>query len=63
MPETLVGMLLYLLGAFAAGWAFAARALGNEGGPGDALSVPLLRMARFSYLGSLLMAAVMMGNA
>jgi hypothetical protein len=64
MPETLVGILLYVLGAFAAGWAFAARRTGIGGGAGEeGVSIPLLRMARFSYLGALLMAAVMMGNA
>ncbi|HEX5135358.1 MAG TPA: hypothetical protein VFY93_00165 [Planctomycetota bacterium] len=63
MPETLVGVLLYVLGAFGAGWAFAARRPGKGGGAGEGVSVPLLRMARFSYLGALLMAAVMLGNA
>jgi len=63
MPETLVGILLYVLGAFGAGWAFAARRFGKGGGTGEGVSVPLLRMARFSYLGALLMAAVMLLNA
>jgi hypothetical protein len=68
MPETLLAIALYVLGAFGAGWAFAARKLGRvAGGAGsdaaDAVSIPLLRMARFSYAGSLVMAAVMMGNA
>jgi hypothetical protein len=63
MPETLVGILLYVFGAFAAAWAFAARGQATGGGAGEAVAIPLLRMARFCYLGSLLMAAVMMVNA
>ncbi|MCK6461146.1 MAG: hypothetical protein L6Q95_14790, partial [Planctomycetes bacterium] len=65
MPETILGILLHVLGAFGVGWAFVARRLGRgdgagQPGAGEAVSVPLLRTARFSYLGSLLMAAVLM---
>lgn len=58
MPETLVGIALYVLGAFSVGWAFSARLGGMGGGAGE--GVALLRMARFGYLGSLLMASVML---
>lgn len=63
MPETLLGIALYVLGAFGAGWAFLARRPAIGGGAGEAISIPLLRMARFSYLGSLLMAGVLMVRA
>lgn len=60
MPETLLGAGLYVLGAFGVGWAVVARSLGKGGGAGEGISLRLLRIARFGYLGSLLMAAVMM---
>ncbi len=63
MPETLFGIALHVLGAFGAGWALVARRAGRGGGAGEAVSIPLLRMARFSYLGSLLMTAVLMVRA
>lgn len=74
-PETLVGIALYVLGAFGVGWAVSARlaAMGGGGlgspddpGPGstgEGIVSPLLRMARFGYLGSLLMAGVMLVSA
>lgn len=58
--ETAVGIGLYVLGAFAVGWAFAARGNTGDGGTGEGATVPLLRLARFGYLGSLLMTSVMM---
>jgi hypothetical protein len=52
MPETLVGIALYVTGAFGVGWALLCR---TGGGTGEGL----LRAARFGYLGALVMAAVM----
>jgi hypothetical protein len=63
MPETGIAIGLYTLGAFAVGWAALACSFGREGGSGEGVFLPLLRAARFCYLGALLMAAVMMGNA
>jgi len=63
MPETIVGIALYVVGAFGVVWAFAARALGGRGGTGERVPLALLRMARFGYLGSLLMAGVMLVSA
>jgi hypothetical protein len=63
MPETIVGIALYVLGAFGVLWAFAAHVLGGRGGAGERGALPLLRMARFGYLGSLLMASVMLVSA
>lgn len=60
-PESLVGIALYVLGAFGVGWAALARPRG--GGAGEGIALPLLRMARFGYLGSLLMASVMLVSA
>jgi hypothetical protein len=60
-PETLVGIALYVLGAFGVGWAVSARLVARGGGTGE--GIPLLRMARFGYLGSLLMAGVMLFSA
>ncbi len=60
-PETLAGIALYLLGAFGVGWAVSVRLGGIGGGKGEGTS--LLRMARFGYLGSLLMAGVMLVSA
>jgi hypothetical protein len=56
MPETLVGIALYLVGALGVGWALVAR---TGGGTGEGL----LRAARFGYLGALGMASVMLANA
>ncbi len=63
MPETLLGIGLYVLGAFGVGWAFVAFGLGKGRGAGDGISLRLLRIARFGYLGSLLMTGVMMVSA
>jgi hypothetical protein len=57
-PESLVGIALYVLGAFGVGWAALVRVWGGGAGEGTALA--LLRTARFGYLGSLLMASVML---
>jgi len=62
-PETLVGIALYVLGAFGVGWAVSARLVARGGGTGEGIASPLLRMARFGYLGSLLMAGVMLVSA
>ncbi len=62
-PETLLGIALYVLGAFGVGWAVAARLAARGGGTGEGISFPLLRMARFGYLGALLMAGVMLVSA
>lgn len=56
-PESIVGILLYVLGAFGVGWACAARWAG--GTPAAvALGPRLLAAARFGYAGALLMAVV-----
>jgi hypothetical protein len=55
-PESLVGIGLHVAGAFAVGWACVARWVGAEGDGG--IAAPLLRVARFGYLGSLAMAGV-----
>jgi hypothetical protein len=59
-PESILGIACYLLGVFAVGWASIARFLGTPPGAGAAASpcLPLLRLARFGYLGALLMAGV-----
>ena len=68
MPETLVGIALYVTGALGVGWAV----VGRLGGGGLASSEDarpertgegLLRTARFGYLGALVMACVMLVNA
>lgn len=53
MPETLVGIALHVMGAFGVGWALVA---GIGGGTGEGL----LRVARFGYLGALVMAGGML---
>ena len=55
-PEGLVGILLYAAGAFAVGWACAARWLGRDAG--RELASPLLQVALFGYSAALLMTAV-----
>ena len=59
-PESIVGITLFLVGAFAVGWAGVAHWLGTtrEGATGSAFCRPLLRVAWFGYLGALLMMAV-----
>jgi hypothetical protein len=59
-PESLVGIVLYVSGVFGVGWAGAARWLGAtpEGSAGNELCLRLLRIARFGFLASLLMATV-----
>jgi len=54
-PESLVGIALYVGGAFGIGWACIARWLGTTAADRSDLSLPLLRVARFGYLASLLM--------
>jgi len=56
-PESLVGIGLYVVGAFGVGWACIARWLGTTAAEPAELSLPLLRMARFGYLAALLMMA------
>ncbi|MHC4136812.1 MAG: hypothetical protein ACYS0K_17785 [Planctomycetota bacterium] len=58
-PESLVGITLFLAGAFAVGWASAARWLGatREGATGSTFCLPLVRLALFSCLGAHLMMA------
>jgi hypothetical protein len=58
-PESVVGITLYLVGAFAVGWAGTARWLGatREGAAVSPSCLPLLRLALFGYLGALLMMA------
>ena len=55
-PEGVVGILLYAVGAFAVGWACAARWLGRDAG--REFARPLLQVALFCYAASLLMNAV-----
>jgi len=59
-PEVAVGIGLYVLGAFGVGWAVVVRRLGKGGGAGEGVVLPLLRLARFGYLGALLMTAALM---
>jgi len=58
-PEALLGIALFVGGAFAVGWAGAAWWLA-PGATGRPLAVPLLRWARFGYAGALLMVGVRM---
>lgn len=55
MPETLVGIVLHVAGAFGVGWALITPSADARKG--------LLRMARFGYLGALVMATVMLLDA
>jgi hypothetical protein len=58
--EALLGVALYVAAAFAAGWAFVGATVGRAAGEEAVrgIATPLLRFARFGYLGAALMAGV-----
>ena len=58
-PESLLLVALYASGAFAVGWAAVAAWLAPQGSRRP-LALPLLRWARFAYVGALLMVGVRM---